>query len=162
TAALFWALSPVMLDVSGWRIEAVAIFALVGLFFPAVVTLLNYESNQRLGPTISAAVGSIAPLFATAAAAAFLGERLTPQAARAAVVLVAGIVVLSWHPGESARWPLRLLLLPLSAAALRGLAQAGTKLGLAFWPSPFAASLINYTVSVGSVAANAQLRTGTL
>jgi drug/metabolite transporter (DMT)-like permease len=36
---------------------------------------------------------------------------------------------------------------PLGAAAIRGLVQPVTKLGLAVWPSPFAAGLIGYTMS---------------
>jgi uncharacterized membrane protein len=40
----------------------------------------------------------------------------------------------------------------LAAAILRGLAQAGIKMGLQIWPSAFAASLIGYSVSVASAA----------
>ena len=158
---LFWMLSPFALDFGGWQAGAAAIFALVGLFFPAAVTLLTYESNRHLGPTVAGALGSTAPLFAAAAAVVFLGERLTPHAAAATMVIVAGIATLSWRPDAgSARWPARLLLLPLAAAVLRGLAQAVTKLGLTIWPSPFAASLIGYSVSVLSVATDARLRRG--
>src|SRR5436190_1683027 len=57
TAVLFWALSPFVLDFSIWQWSAAAIFALVGLFFPAAVTLLTYEANQRIGPTITGALG---------------------------------------------------------------------------------------------------------
>jgi drug/metabolite transporter (DMT)-like permease len=160
-AVLFWALSPAVLDFAGWEGAAAAIFALVRLFFPAVVTLLTYEANQRMGPTIAGAVGSTAPLFAVGAAVLFLGERLTPVAAAATLAVVAGIVTLSWQPkAATGRWPTRLLLLPLTAALLRGLAQAVAKVGLAIWPSPFAASLIGYSVSVASVAADARLRRG--
>lgn len=159
TTVLFWALAPFCLDLSGSQASGAAIFALVGVFFPAAVTLLTYEANQRMGPTIAGAVGSTAPFFAAAAAVLFLGERLTALTATATVVVVAGIVMLSWQPkARRARWPARLLLLPLASAALRGLAHALTKLGLALWPSAFAASLIVYSVSVISVTAGARLR----
>jgi drug/metabolite transporter (DMT)-like permease len=52
--------------------------------------------------------------------------------------------------GEKSRpraWPAWMLLLPLSAAVIRGGALALTKFGLTLWPSAFAASLIGYTVS---------------
>ena len=157
--ALLWLLSPFVFDLSGWQTAAAVIFALVGLFFPAAVTLLTYEANQRMGPTITGALGSTAPLFAAAGAVLFLGERLTPSSAAATIAFVAGIVTLSWRNGAGGKaWPARFLLLPLGAAALRGLAQAVIKLGLAIWPSPFAASLIGYSVSVASVAADARLR----
>ena len=45
TCVLFWLLSPFLLDLEGWQIQAVAIFAFVGLFFPAVVTLLTFEAS---------------------------------------------------------------------------------------------------------------------
>jgi drug/metabolite transporter (DMT)-like permease len=161
TTVLFWALSPFMLDSGGWQVSAVAIFAAVGLFFPAAVTLLTFEANHRMGPTVSGAVGGTAPLFAAVLAVLFLGERLTLVTAAATLAVVAGIVILSWRPRmQPARWPAWALLLPLAAAMLRGLAQAGTKLGLALWPSAFAASLIGYSVSVVSIALDARLRRG--
>jgi drug/metabolite transporter (DMT)-like permease len=96
TTAVFWALSPFILDLAGWQAPAAAIFALVGLFYPAVVTLLTYEANQRMGPTITGTIGGTAPLFAAVAAVLFLGERLTLVAAAATLAVVAGIAVLSW------------------------------------------------------------------
>jgi drug/metabolite transporter (DMT)-like permease len=161
TTVLFWLLSPALLDLGGWQMQAAVIFALVGLFFPAAVTLLTYEANQRMGPTITGAVGSTAPLFAATAAVLLLGERLTILGALATAAIVAGVATLSWQSKNyPLEWPSRFLLLPLTAAALRGLAQAAIKLGLAIWPSPFAASLIGYTVSVASVAAGTRLRQG--
>ena len=37
SALLFWAASPWLLDAAGWRVDAAAIFAAVGLLFPADV-----------------------------------------------------------------------------------------------------------------------------
>jgi hypothetical protein len=64
---LLWLLCPFWLDAGGWHLGAAAIFALVGLFFPALVTLLTYEANQRMGPTITASLGGTAPVFAAGA-----------------------------------------------------------------------------------------------
>jgi drug/metabolite transporter (DMT)-like permease len=160
TTLLFWALAPFVIDLSGWHAGAAAIFALVGLFFPACVTLLTYEANQRMGPAITGAIGSTAPLFASVAAVLFLGERISVHSAAATLITVAGIMMLSWPKAGVSRWPMRLVLLPLTAAALRALAQVGTKLGLSLWPSAFAASLIGYSVSVASLYAEARLRRG--
>lgn len=156
---LFWMLSPFILDFQSWQVAAIVLFAVVGLFFPAAVTLLTYESNQRMGPTITGTLGSTAPLFAVAAAMLFLGERLTLQSAVATISIVTGIATFSWPTKTGPlKWPAHFLLLPLAAAALRGLAQAITKFGLAIWPSPFAASLIGYSVSVVSIAVDARFR----
>jgi drug/metabolite transporter (DMT)-like permease len=151
--ALFWTLSPFAVDFRGWHMLAAAIFAVVGLFFPAAVTLLTYEANQRMGPTVAGAIGGTAPLFAAGAAMLVLGERLAPLAAISMLAVVGGVVTLSWQPNrQPGSWPPQLLLLPLAAAILRGLAQAGIKMGLQIWPSAFAASLIGYSVSVASAA----------
>jgi drug/metabolite transporter (DMT)-like permease len=52
------------------------------------------------------------------------------------------------------------LLLPLAAAALRGITQATIKLGLEIWPSPLAAAMVGYMVSTVVVLTAVKLRTG--
>ncbi len=143
---LLWAAAPALLDTSAWHIGAIALFALVGLFYPAIVTLLTYESNRVLGPTLTGTVSSTAPLFAIAAAVLLLGEEPTLGVGVGGITIVAALVILSWHPSMAAR-PGKHLWLPLTSAALRALAQTLTKLGLALWPNPFAATLMCYTVS---------------
>lgn len=144
---LFWLLSP-WLDLSEWVAAAAGLFALVGLFFPAAVTLLTFEANRRLGPNVTAAIGSTAPLFAVAGAALWLGEPLGPGTLAATALIVLGSVALARPPlgarkpdGRGAMW------LPWTGAALRALAQVLSKAGLALWPNPFAAALVGYTVS---------------
>jgi drug/metabolite transporter (DMT)-like permease len=149
---LFVAAAPFALDVAGFSWRAVGLFAAVGLFFPALVTILTFRSNERLGPTVTGAVSGTAPLFALLAAVLVLGERVPAQAAVACAAIVLGIAVLSWK-GSAMRpgfvgWS---LLWPLSGAVVRGLAQAGAKAGLLLWPNPFAASLIAYSVSSATV-----------
>jgi len=148
---LFWLLSP-LVDLAGWQTAAIGIFALVGLFFPAVVTLLTFEANRRLGPTVTGTVGSAAPLFAVLGAAAFLGEPLGVRALLATSIIVLGSVALSSREEASAGERQRSdLWLPWASAALRALAQVLSKAGLALWPNPFAAALIGYTVSSAAV-----------
>lgn len=156
TATALLALSaPFALDVSGFTLAAVLIFAGVGIFFPALVTLLTFAANERLGPSVTGTISSTAPLFALAAAFAFLGERIPPRALIATVAVVAGVALLSWRGGQLMR---RALWLPFAGAALRGIMQVGAKAGLALWPSPFAASLIGYGVSTVSVTLAARGR----
>jgi len=157
TAAVLLALAaPFAFDVEGFTLRAGLLFALVGVFFPALVTILTFRSNQELGPTITGAVSGTAPMFAMIAAGGFLGERIPARAAVACVAIVAGVAVLSWkqgavRPGFTA-WSLRW---PIAGAVLRGLAQTAAKAGLMLWPSPFSASLIGYAVSsLAVVAAN--------
>ena len=161
TLVAWCALSPVLLDLDGWHAGALAIFALVGLFYPAVVTLLTYESNRQLGPTLTGAISCTAPLFAVLTAVLFLEERLTLPTAIGAAIIVCGLLMLS------ARAPLRTppgwrLVLPVSGAVLRGIAQTLTKFGLVLWPSPFTAALVGYTTSAAVMwGADAAASSGT-
>ncbi len=151
-ALLFAAAAPFALDLSQFSATAAILFAVVGLFFPAVVTLLNFRSNELLGPTLTSTVSGTTPLFALVAAALLLGEQIPARAAIAAAGVVLGIALLSWNPGavrgRFAGWP---LLVPLAGAVVRGLAQVGARAALLLWPNPFAASLIGYAVSSAAV-----------
>ncbi len=151
---LFIVAAPFALDISGFNARAALLFAAVGLFFPALVTLLTFRSNETLGPTVTSAVSGTAPLFALIAAAVFLGEKVPTAAAIAAVAILIGIAVLSWDPSASrARFLGWSLLWPLAGAMIRGVAQVGAKAGLLIWPNPFAAGLIGYAVSSATVIA---------
>lgn len=146
--ALLWLLAPALIDWHGFAAAGALIFALVGVLFPAAVTLLTFEANRRLGPHLAGALGNLAPLFAVLLAAALLGE--VPRAGQAVgiVAILAGAAALTLDRGDGVwRWPWRAALLPLAAAAIRGFIQPVTKLGLGFWPSPLAALLIGYSIS---------------
>ena len=45
TTLMFWCLAPFLLDAGDSSLAAAGLFALVGLFFPAAVTLLTYTGN---------------------------------------------------------------------------------------------------------------------
>ena len=149
--------APFTVSPSAFSLTAAVLFALVGLFFPALVTLITFAANDRLGPSLTGTVSSTAPLFALVAAFLLLGERIPARALVAALGVVAGVALLSWRGGVLVR---RALWLPLGGAALRGVAQVIAKAGLALWPNPFAASVVGYVISTGVVlAANRAART---
>ncbi len=152
TTVLFWCLAPLLFDGGGWNGEAAVVFAAIGLFFPALVTLLIFESNRRMGPTVASTVSSTTPLFAVAGALVFLGETLSPPVAAGILAVILGVIALTGSgSGGPRHWPLWVLIIPLGAAAFRGSAQAAIKPGLALWPDPFAAALIGYTVSSAAI-----------
>ncbi len=156
---VFWCLAPFMLDLGGFDAGAALMFALVGLFFPAAVTLLTYTGNQRMGPTITSSVSCTTPLFALSGAILFLGEALTAGNAIGTAAIVLGMLALTWSGSARPRdWPLWAIALPVAAAALRALAQVLTKAGLALWGSPYAATLIGYTVSAVVILAATRAR----
>lgn len=148
TTLMFWCLAPFLLDTSHFTLAAAGIFSLVGLFFPAAVTLLTYTGNQRMGPTVTSAVSCTTPMFALSGAILFLGEALSMSNLLGTAVIVFGMLALTWTDGARTRaWPLWAILLPVAAAAIRALAQVLTKAGLALWSNPYAAGLIGYSVS---------------
>jgi len=127
---------------------AIAVFAAIGALFPIGVTLLSFEGNRRLGPTLAGALGNVTPLVAVGFATLVLGEQLTLPRAAGLLVVMAGVVLLTLRRKLEARsWPFWALLLPLAAALIRGTAQPAMKLGLAHWPRPFVATLVSYSVS---------------
>ncbi len=148
TTLMFWCLAPFLLDTAGFNLAAAGIFALVGLFFPALVTLLTYTGNQRMGPIITSSVSCTTPMFALFGAILFLGEALSAGNMLGTAAIVLGMLVLTWTGDTRGRdWPLWAIALPFAAAAIRALAQVLTKAGLALWGSPYAAGLIGYSVS---------------
>lgn len=159
TAAVLLLFVAVVTDVHGFDLHATLIFAGVGLFFPALVTIITFRSNELLGPTITSVASSTAPLFALVAAALLLGEKIPGGAALSAVAVAAGVALLSWTSGTAHRRFIgRMLLLPLVGAVLRGLAQVVAKMGLAIWPNPLAAALIGYLASSITVLGVHRLR----
>lgn len=159
SALIFWCMAPFLLDSRGFSLAATGIYALVGLFFPAAVTLLTYTGNQRMGPTITSSVSCTTPLFALTGAILFLGERLTPGNVLGTGGIVLGMLALTWGGNARTRsWPLWAISLPVAAAALRALAQVLTKAGLALWADPYAATLIGYSVSAVVILAAKRLR----
>lgn len=156
---LFVIAAPFALDIHNFDLNAVLLFAAVGLFFPVSVTLLTFRSNELLGPTVTSAVSGTAPLFALLTASVFLGEQVPAEAAVSAVGVVAGVALLSWrkdavHAGFIG-WA---LLWPLSGAVVRAFAQTGAKAGLLLWSNAFAAGLIGYLVSCAIVLGANRMR----
>lgn len=146
TALLMLAASPFVLRWNAFDARGAAIFALLGCLFPAAVTLLTFEASRRIGPALTGALGNVSPLFALVFAVIVLGEVPGFSAVLAALVIVAGVVLLFTGRGGWV-WPGAAVGLPLAAAVVRGLVQPVVKLGMGFWPDPFAATLLGYLVS---------------
>jgi len=158
---VFLCLSPLLLRGETIMWSAVPIFIGVGLVFPAVLTVVNFESNRLLGPVVTGALGNLTPLFAVSLAVLLLGEPLRPLQLVGLVVIIAGVVIITVTRVQDVRnWRSWVLLLPTCGAALRGFVQPVIKLGLEIWPNPIAAALTGYIVSALVLVAFARIRTG--
>lgn len=149
--------SPWTVDWAGADTTAIGIFSAIGILFPSVVVLLTYQSNFRIGPYMTASLGNLAPLFAVFFAILVFGEWPTWSQAAAIVTIVLGaMMMVSSANGSNRNWSYAALLLPLTAAFIRGMVQPSVKIGLSYWPDPFAALLFCYVVSSAVLlAANA-------
>jgi drug/metabolite transporter (DMT)-like permease len=145
---LFLLISPFVLagEPIVWR--GLPIFAAIGLFFPASLTLLAFASNRALGPVITSTLGNLAPLFSVALAVVLLHEPLRAAQLAGLTIAVLGAVVISvTRPRDLGHWRSWALLLPLAAALVRGVIPPIVKLGLEVWPSPLWACFIGYVMS---------------
>ena len=158
---LFLLLSPIILagEPVVWR--GLPIFAVLGLFFPASLTLLAFASNRALGPVITSTLGNLAPLFSVALAVLVLREPLHATQLAGLVIAVIGAVIISvTRPRDLGHWRSWALLLPLAAALVRGVTPPIVKLGLEVWPSPLWACLIGYVMSSLVLLAVQRIRQG--
>ena len=159
-ALVFWSSAPFLADFSGWDGDAVLLFAVVGIFFPGMITLLTFEANRLMGPYVSGAIGNLAPLFAVVAALVVLGEALDILQWLAVAAILGGVTTMSlrrqWDGGSWRRW---VIALPLGAALCRGLGPPVLKIGLGWWPNPFVAVLICYAMSASVAIAVGLWRT---
>jgi uncharacterized membrane protein len=122
-----------------------AVFTAAGVVGTALGRLAIFAGNARVGASLSSAVVSARPLFATALAVGFLGEPLSVPTAVGIVVLVIGLGVLSVSKGgDLGGWSLRDLLVPLAAAALFAAGNVLRRWGLAaVETTPLEAVVIN-------------------
>jgi drug/metabolite transporter (DMT)-like permease len=148
-AMTFWLVAPFMIDWAWFGQPGTLIFALAGVFFPAMGQTLQIFSVRKVGPALTSAVGSFVPVFASVPAILLLGESFGWQSALAFALMVGGLVLSSIPARGIARgWPLWALALPLGAAAVRAFAQPAIKIGFQTVPSPVFAVIITSSVSV--------------
>lgn len=147
-ATLFWLSAPWTADLTGWRTDAVILFAVIGLFYPAAVTMLTFEATRWLGPNVTAALGNLAPVVGVAAGLLWLGETLGLRQLSGVAVLIGGVALLTTNRSwGDANWPLWALALPLTASLIRGLGQPLLKVGFGLWDNPRVATLMCYLSS---------------
>jgi drug/metabolite transporter (DMT)-like permease len=159
--ACFLLLSPLLIrsDTIVW--QAVPIFAVIGLMFPAVVTLLTFTSSRALGPVVTSSLGNLAPLFSVALAVLLLHEPIRPVQVAGLIVAVAGVLIITVRRAGAARdWRTWALVLPLAAALFRGVVPPFIKIGLEIWPDPIGAGLTGYILSSITVLTVERIRNG--
>ena len=150
TALIYWIVSPLFIESSYWFAQATFLFALVGLFRPALSLNLAVAGVKLLGPTLTSGLAATAPVFAAFFAIALLDEKITFSIAAGTIGIVAGIYVMATREsrGQPRGWPLWAMLLPLGAAFFRSIGYPVTMIGYKELPDPFFAALVSYSVSL--------------
>lgn len=147
TAAFFWMLTPAFVRVDEIILPALLVFCALGVFQPFITLALSYQANHLLGPTRATAVASISPIFAIAGAVVLLGESVTAPILLGTLGVVAGVIIISRQDSTHRAWAVATLLLPLTAAAIRGFGSLGFSYGLGLLPNAILAGTAAYSVA---------------
>jgi drug/metabolite transporter (DMT)-like permease len=129
---------------------SVGLFCVVGIF-QLGVRLLAYTGVLKIGASRSSALQSVSPLIAAAIAIVTLKESVTPLILSGTLLVVIGIVLVSWKAERelpSFRW--WHLLLPVGAACLTGMNHPMRRYALRLSNEPlFFAAFMGFVSLVG-------------
>ena len=144
-----WAMAILLVPIANVSVASILIFVGVGFFQPGLTRLLTYKGIDTLGVAITDPIRASTPLFSALMAIIFLGEEITLPIVAATLMIIAGIILLSWR-----RDSLQLvgsaiyLWYPIAASALAGASQVVRKFGLAAVPHPFLAAAVTASSSL--------------
>ncbi len=148
---------------AGLTPQLVAIFAVAGLFGTALGRIFVFAGVERVGASINSAGISTRPLFATLLAVVALGEPLGPLTGVGIVVLVGGLVALTYSKGgDVSGWQPRDILFPVGAAAVFAMGNVLRRYGFVdTGATPLQAVAINETAAFIALAGYALARSRT-
>jgi transporter family protein len=144
-----WSVSILFVPLLSLSSVSILIFVMVGFFQPGLTRLLTYKGIDALSIAITDPIRASTPLFSAIMAIIFLGEEITLPIIVATVMIIAGIILLSWRSGAMKFVGSAVFLwYPIAASALAGASQVVRKFGLAAVPHPFLAAAVTATSSL--------------
>ena len=148
TALVYWLVSPLYLESAYLLTTGTLLFAVVGLFRPALSQYLAVHGIKTLGPSLTSGIAATTPLFAAGFAILLLDENITLSIALGTGAVIAGVIIASLKPSGLKRgWPLWAILFPIGAAFFRALGHPLTMIGMETAPNALYPGLVAYTVS---------------
>lgn len=130
-------------------LAGILLFTVVGIF-QLGVRLFAYTGVEKIGASRSSALQSVSPLISATIAIVVLGEQASALILLGTLLVVAGIVLVSWKPERQIasfrRWH---LLLPVGAACLTGMNHPIRRYVLTMANEPLFFSALMGTVSLG-------------
>ncbi len=144
--------SPVWMRWEYWASPAILVFALIGVIQPVFSRYLSYEATRRVGPTTSATFDATTPLIVAIMAIIALGEIPNWGIASGTLIIVFGVMVVSWNYQGGKAILQAALLFALGTSLIRALSTVAGKYGMNILPSPLMAAFVTFGVSlVGSI-----------
>jgi drug/metabolite transporter (DMT)-like permease len=116
-------------------------FVVVGLFVPGVTRVLTFRGIRTMGSAITSTIVNTTPMFSTGLAMLALGERPGPLVLAGVVLIVGGLVIISWE-GSERSWKRTELIFPFLAALLFSMKDVTVRWGLGGSASPILAAAI--------------------
>jgi DME family drug/metabolite transporter len=130
-------------------LTGILLFTVVGIF-QLGVRLFAYTGVEKIGASRSSALQSVSPLISATIAIVVLGEQTSALILLGTLLVVVGIVLVSWKPERQIasfrRWH---LLLPIGAACLTGMNHPIRRYVLTMANEPLFFSALMGTVSLG-------------
>src|SRR5258705_2339797 len=144
-----WGVSLLFVPLKLLTSASILIFVGVGFFQPGLTRLLTYKGIDTLGVAITDPIRASTPLFSALMAIIFLGEEMTLPIVAATLMIIAGIILLSWRRDSMQLVGSAIYLwYPIAASALAGASQVVRKFGLAAVPHPFLAAAVTASSSL--------------
>lgn len=116
-------------------------FVAVGLFVPGMTRVLTFRGIRTMGSAITSTIVNTSPMFSTGLAMLALAERPGPLVLAGVILIVGGLVIISWEGSEQS-WKKTELVFPFLAALLFSMKDVTVRWGLAGGASPVLAAAI--------------------
>ena len=158
---IFLLISIFTIPFSHFNSKALPYFVIAGIFSPALVRWLYFNSLDRIGPSVTSSIFATGPAFTAIIAIMLLDEKINLQIGMGLITIIGGIVILERDINNDAGSGGRKskdLIFPLLSAMFFSFAVVTRKMGLNILDSPifgvtvgFVTSMVIYTlVCLGS------------
>jgi drug/metabolite transporter (DMT)-like permease len=117
------------------------VFVAIGLFVPGLTRVLTFRGIRSVGSTITSTIVNTTPMFSTLLAVLLLGERPGPVVLTGVLLIVSGLVVVSWD-GEERLWKRVELIYPFLSVFLFAMKDVSVRWGLGSGSQPILAAAI--------------------